>query len=307
MAEPGDPRDLAVRTRGLTKRYGPTLAVDRLDLDVRRGEIYGFLGPNGAGKTTTLRMLLGLVHPTSGEARVLGEGPGSAAGLARIGALVEEPGFYPYLSGRRNLRILARYAGVPEDRVQGALDRVGLAGRADDRFKTYSMGMKQRLGVAAVLLKDPSFLILDEPTNGLDPEGMAEMRHLIRSLGRGERTVMLSSHLLGEVEQVCDRVGVILRGRLVAEGTVAELRGRAGLLVRAEPSELAVRVLEGLPHVRDIRHLDGALHLAADLDRAADINRELVSAGVSVSELRPVERSLEEAFLDLTQDRDETG
>jgi ABC-2 type transport system ATP-binding protein len=219
---------LVVQTRGLTKRYDADaiVAVDDLELRVRRGEVYGFLGPNGAGKTTTLRMLLGLVRPTSGDAVVHGAPPGAPAGLARIGAMVEAPAFYPYLSGRDNLRVLARYAGVPERRVEAVLDQVKLTARAGDRTAKYSLGMKQRLGVAAALLKDPELLILDEPTNGLDPAGMAEMREFIRSLGSGERTVVLSSHLMGEVEQVCDRVGVIRAGSLIAEGTVDELRGR---------------------------------------------------------------------------------
>ena len=197
-----------ISTHALTKRYGDTIvAVDELALRVRRGEVYGFLGPNGAGKTTTLRMLVGLVRPTSGEATVLGAPPGARAGLARIGAMIEQPAFYPYLSGRDNLRVLARHAGVEEPRVRSVLDQVGLSSRATDRSATYSMGMKQRLGVAAALLKDPELLILDEPTNGLDPAGMAEMRDFIRSLADGGRTVLLSSHLMGEIEQVSDRVG----------------------------------------------------------------------------------------------------
>lgn len=167
---PGE--DLLVETRGLTKRYGGRItAVDSLDLAVRRGEVYGFLGPNGAGKTTTLRMLLGLIRPSSGKARVLGEKPGSPEGLSRVGALVESPAFYPYLSGKDNLRVMARYAGVPWWRVDEALMEVELGGRAKDKFRKYSLGMKQRLGVAAALLKDPELLILDEPTNGLDPRG----------------------------------------------------------------------------------------------------------------------------------------
>ncbi|HEX2771815.1 MAG TPA: ATP-binding cassette domain-containing protein, partial [Micromonosporaceae bacterium] len=172
--------DFPVHTEGLTKRYGNLTAVDALDLDVRAGEIYGFLGPNGAGKTTTLRMLLGLVRPTSGSIRVLGEPPGRRAG---VGALIEGPTFYPYLSGRDNLRVLARYSGTDPGRIDVVLDLVDLAGRAGDRYATYSLGMKQRLGMAAALLKDPRLLILDEPTNGLDPAGMADMRAIIRRLG----------------------------------------------------------------------------------------------------------------------------
>ena len=215
----------AIDTSDLTKVYGKHLtAVDRLNLSVRRGEVYGFLGPNGAGKTTTLRMLLGLVRATSGTARVLGEAPGYSENLARVGAMVEEPALYPYLSGRDNLRVIARYVGRPDDGIDAALDAVGLLQRGGDRFNAYSQGMRQRLGVAAALLKDPELLILDEPTNGLDPAGMADMRTLIRTLGSGDRTVLLSSHLLGEVQQVCDRVGVISNGALIAEGQVDELR-----------------------------------------------------------------------------------
>ena len=201
--------ELVIETRELSKRYGErTVAVDQLVLRVRRGEVYGFLGPNGAGKTTTLRMLLGLIRPTSGGAQVLGEQPGAPRGLARLGALVEAPAFYPYLSGRDNLRVLAGHAGVAHARVEEVLAEVGLSARAGDRVAAYSLGMKQRLGVAAALLKDPELLILDEPTNGLDPAGMADMRAFIRSLGERGVTVLLSSHLMGEVEQVSDRVGI---------------------------------------------------------------------------------------------------
>ena len=290
-----------VETRDLTKRYGRQLtAVDRLNLAVRRGEVYGFLGPNGAGKTTTLRMLLGLIEPTSGAARVLGREPGSPASLKGVGALVESPAFYPYLSGYDNLKVVSRYAGVPRRRIREVLQTVELSGRAKDKFKKYSLGMKQRLGVAAALLKDPELLILDEPTNGLDPRGMADMRALVRELGSGERTVLLSSHLLGEVEQICDRVGVIHKGILVAEGTIAELRGEGGLLVRAEPFEEALQIAERLKGVERVRVADGMLRLATDPGRAAEINAKLVSAGLRVSELRPVEQSLEEVFLELT-------
>ena len=179
--------NLVVETHGLGKRYGERIvAVDGLDLSVRRGEVYGFLGPNGAGKTTTLRMLLGLIRPTTGSALVLGAAPGTPEGLGRLGALIESPTFYPYLSGRDNLRVLARYAGVPEARIAPVLEEVDLASRAGDRFRTYSLGMKQRLGIAAVLLKDPELLIFDEPTNGMDPAGMAEMRPFLREPRPGQ-------------------------------------------------------------------------------------------------------------------------
>ena len=299
-------RDLVIETRGLTKRYGDAIvAVDDLALRVRRGEVYGFLGPNGAGKTTTLRMLLGLVRPTSGQAAVLGAAPGSPEGLARIGSLVEAPAFYPYLSGRDNLRVLAGHAGIGEDRVEAVLAEVRLSDRADDRSATYSLGMKQRLGVAAALLKDPELLILDEPTNGLDPAGMAEMRQFMRSLGAGGRTLVLSSHLMGEIEQVCDRVGVIRVGSLVAEGTVEQLRGRAGLRVRAEPLAEAARVVEGIPAVDEVTSVDGVLDIAVDTAQAPAINRALVEAGIAVSALYPQKASLEDVFLELTTNGDE--
>ena len=298
--------DSLLETRNLTKRYGPRIvAVDRVSLTVRRGEVYGFLGPNGAGKTTTLRMLLGLIRPTSGMASVLGRPPGDPGGLARVGALVEAPAFYPYLSGRDNLRVIARYANAPKKRIEAALDLVDLVDRARDKFATYSLGMKQRLGVAATLLKDPELLILDEPTNGLDPAGMADMRDLIRSLGSGERTVLLSSHLLGEVEQICDRVGVISKGRLIAESTVEELRGGAALLVAARPLDRARERVERLLGAGRVQTVDGTLWLDADPATAGRINRELVGANVEVTELRPMERTLEEVFLEMTNQKGE--
>jgi ABC-type multidrug transport system ATPase subunit len=297
-------RDVLVETRDLTKRYGPNIvAVDRVSLTVRRGEVYGFLGPNGAGKTTTMRMLLGLIRPTSGAASVLGRQPGHPESLARVGALVESPAFYPYLSGRDNLRVIARYAGVPKERIDGVLELVDLMDRARDKFATYSLGMKQRLGVAATLLKDPELLILDEPTNGLDPAGMADMRALIRSLGSGERTVLLSSHLLGEVEQICDRVGVISGGSLITESTVEELRGQGALLVAAKPLDRAQKRAEELLGAARVEVLDGTLRLDADPSAAGRINRELVGANVEVTELRRAERTLEEVFLEMTDQK----
>lgn len=290
-----------VSTHRLTKRYGKAItAVDALDLEVLRGEVFGFLGPNGAGKTTTLRMLLGLIRPTSGSAQVVGRRPGEPAGLARIGSLVESPAFYPYLSGRENLKVVADYAGLSHHRIDGALEEVELLGRAKDRFGTYSMGMKQRLAVAAALIKDPELLILDEPTNGLDPQGVVEMRTLIRRLGTGSRTVLLSSHLLNEVEQTCDRVAIIRKGKLIAQGRVDELRGQATLLVKATPTDTAWRSLEQMLGQAAVAGVDGTLRLAVSPDRAADINAALVSKGIRVSELRPAERTLEEVFLSLT-------
>lgn len=294
---------LVIETGQLTKRYGDITAVDHLDLRVRRGEVYGFLGPNGAGKTTTLRMLLGLIRPTSGSASVLGERPGTAESLIQVGSMIETPAFYPHLSGLDNLMVLARYTGTPVDRIPRVLADVDLAARASDAFHTYSLGMKQRLGVAAALLKDPALLILDEPTNGLDPAGMAEMRALIRTLGTGERTVLLSSHLMPEVEQICDRVGVIAKGSLVAEGTVDELRGNNRLLIRADPLVDARRIAAGIDGVESVDATDGVLRITVgkggDVD-AAYLNARLVSRGIAVQELRWDRTSLESVFLDLT-------
>ncbi len=299
---PDGDADLVVETRGLRKQYGAITAVNGVDLHVRRGEVFGFLGPNGSGKTTTLRMLLGLVKPTDGSVTVLGEQPGAAVGLAKIGAMVETPAFYPFLSGRDNLKVLAGHAGVSEERIGPVLETVELAERAGDRFGTYSLGMKQRLGVAAALLKDPELFILDEPTNGLDPAGMAEMRSLIRKLGQGSRTVLLSSHMMGEVEQVCDRVGVIQSGRIIAEGTVDELRGRDRLRIVAEPLEAARRIVAELPGIERVIAVNGGLLVQGDTKAAAAINRALVEAEIAVSEVRVERASLEEAFLHLTKE-----
>jgi ABC-2 type transport system ATP-binding protein len=286
-----------VEARRLTKRYGSLTAVDNLDLRVHAGEVYGFLGPNGAGKTTTLRMLLGLIRPSSGEVRLFGEPPGRLDG---VGALIEGPAFYPYLSGRDNLRVLARHAGVPPARIAAVLHQVDLTDRAADRYATYSLGMKQRLGVAAALLKDPRLVVLDEPTNGLDPAGMADMRLLIRRLGAAGCTVLLSSHLMTEVQELCDRVGVISHGRLVAESTVTELRGEPGLRLVATPLAEAAAQARSLLGPDAVHISDNGLRLTIPPSRAAEVNTALVSAGIAVSEIRTEERSLEDAFLALT-------
>jgi ABC-2 type transport system ATP-binding protein len=291
--------DALVEVSGLTKRYGDTLAVDGVDLTVLPGEVYGFLGPNGAGKTTTLRILTGLIAPTSGQVRVLGGAPGQADVLGRTGSMIESPAFYPYLSGLDNLRLLAEYAEVPRRKIDEVLELVDLSDRARDRFSTYSLGMKQRLGVAAALLKDPELVILDEPTNGLDPAGMRDMRRLIRELGSGGRTVLLSSHLLGEVQQICDRVGIINSGRMVAEHNVEELRGEQELLVRASPRDQAQTLLAGFGPVHQY---DDTLRVQVAPERAAEVNRVLVEAGVAVSELRSTERALEDIFFELTSE-----
>src|SRR4051812_19119371 len=332
--------DTIVCTDRLSKRYGDRLAVDSVSLTVRRGEVYGFLGPNGAGKTTTLRMVLGLVRPSGGTATVLGEPPGTPAAVARVGALVEGPGFYPYLSGRDNLRVMARYQGGDDRDVDAVLDRVDLGARGRDRYSRYSLGMKQRLGVAAALLGDPDLLVLDEPTNGLDPAGMADMRALLVDVAAGGQTVVLSSHLLTEGQEVCDRVGGIAGGRLLTEGTGAELRGGTAVQLRARPLgrgvsggrrgsgggaggmggggtavqlrarpldralSVAMRVSgdDAVEIVRGGPHeeWDEALRLHAGPELVPQLTRELVAEGVDVLEVRNVERSLEEVFLAMT-------
>lgn len=293
--------EIVIEASGLTKRYGDITAVDGLDLRARRGEVFGFLGANGAGKTTTLRMLVGLIKPTEGSATVLGHAPGAEASLARIGSMIETPALYPHLSGRENLRVLASYGGVPGERIDAALAQMRLADRAGDPFRTYSLGMKQRLGVAAALMKDPDLLILDEPTNGLDPAGIAEMRALIRKLGAEGRTVLVSSHLMTEIEQVCDRAAIIANGRLVAEGTIDELRGEDALVIEADPLEEARQLVSGFEGVREIRAENGKLRVfgRGGLEPAR-INARLVRDGIEVRELRSERASLESAFLSLT-------
>lgn len=302
--------DIIVATHGLTKRYGDRIAVNDVNLTVGRGEVYGFLGPNGAGKTTSLRMILGLIAPTAGSVDVLGHSPGDPAALRRLGALVEGPGFFPYLSGRRNLQVLAAYRDVDDAAVDAVLARVDLADRAADRFASYSLGMKQRLGVAAALLGDPELLILDEPTNGLDPSGMADMRALIVDLARDGRTVVLSSHLLAEVQEICDRVGVIADGRLLTESTVADLRGRSSLLVHAEPLDVVLATAMAMAGDDDVHVIStgdadptGAppqVQIDADVGIAPDLTRALVRAGVDVHQIRTTERNLEDVFFELT-------
>ena len=293
-----------METHGLTKRYGDRLAVDAVDMRVRRGEVYGFLGPNGAGKTTTLRMMLGLIRPTAGTATVLGRPAGRPDVTARVGALVEGPGFYPYLSGLDNLRVMARYRGLPESAAIGALARVDLADRGDDRFKSYSLGMKQRLGVASALMGEPELIVLDEPTNGLDPAGMADMRSLIVDLARGGQTVLLSSHLLDEVQEICDRVGVINKGRLLRESTVADLRGGASLVVRGHPVEDTLAVAMEIAG-EDAVQLDGHdVLLDVTPERAPDLTRALVARGVDVHQIGSAERTLESVFFEMTTDKE---
>ncbi len=301
-----DGNGLVIETKGLTKRYGSRAAVDGLDLEVARGEIFGFLGPNGAGKTTTIRMLLGLLEPDAGEVRILGRQLRRARGevLPLIGALVEMPAFHPYLSGRDNLRALCRVLGLEDGAADSVLDLVGLGADGRRRYSTYSLGMKQRLGVAAALLGDPRLLILDEPANGLDPIGIIEMRDLLRRLARSGITVFLSSHILGEVSLLCDRVAIIREGRLVLVERVDDLLRRETVFVLDTPDpEAAERVLAGLSYVKRIwREEDRRVMVEAPGVSGNGIVRPLVQASVAVDGLRRREASLEEIFLTTVQE-----
>jgi len=292
----------AIRTRGLTKRYGALTAVDSVDLDVREGDRYGFLGPNGSGKTTTVRMLLGLVFATSGGIEVLGQPVPRRAGavLAQVGALVEGPAAYGHLSGRTNLALhdAAGPGGgrrTRHRRIEAALEQVGLAGVGRKPVKAYSLGMRQRLGLAAALLRTPRLLVLDEPTNGLDPQGIREVRELMLELNRAGTTVFLSSHLLAEVEALCTRVGVVDRGRLVLQDDLSMLQAPTGrVAVRTPDAGAALALLDGRVSSRD-----GDRLLVRGTDAAA-LNAELVRAGVRVAELGPERRTLEDIVLDVT-------
>ncbi len=301
--------DLAVETRGLRKEYlgrrgRHRVAVRDLDLQVPFGGVHGFLGPNGSGKTTTIRMLLGLARPSGGEVRVLGETvPGGLpAVIGRVGAVVEQPRFLPGFSGERNLQLLARAGGLPPSRVAETVERVGLTGRERDRYKTYSLGMKQRLAIAATLLKQPDLLILDEPTNGLDPAGIRDIRGMVRDLGRSGVTVLLSSHLLAEVQQVCDSVSIIGEGRLLSSGRVDELvgreRGHALRVVVADPGAAAPHLLAAGWRVE---RTGDALRVVGAPD-PADVTRVLAERGVWVRGLAPEQADLESVFLRLTGD-----
>jgi len=292
-----------VRTAGLTKRYGRLVVVDGIELDVHEGDLFGFLGPNGSGKTTTIRCLLGLVRASGGSTRLLGAGPSDLRKvLPRVGSMVESPQFFPNFSGRRNLTLLARLDGIDAARVDEVLDLVGLSGRAGHAVRTYSLGMKQRLGIGAALLKRSEMLILDEPANGLDPAGIKETRELLRRLGDEGRTVVLSSHLLAEVQHVCDRVAILDRGRCIAAGSVAEVLdlGRArGLYLRVD-HPVAARAALAAVGISSRAEADGALVVDHPPDAGAEVTRALAGAGLYPSELRSRDADLETVFLDLT-------
>ena len=301
-----DSPTMAVLTTGLTKVFGDRTVVDGLDLTIPSGSVCGFVGPNGAGKTTTIRMLLGLIRPTSGEGRILsGDLHHPPSYLARVGALIESPAFYPPLSGSDNLLVLTRLGQLPTSTIHGVLERVGLADRAGDRFSRYSLGMKQRLGIAAALLANPSLLILDEPTNGLDPAGIVEMRSLIRSLADEGMTLFVSSHLLSEIEHICDHVVMIRGGRSVFQGSVAELRGlRTGeLVLRPEdPAQLGLlaQMISDRGSDAVIEEATCSVIVAGGGAIAGELNRVAVESGVTITHLAERERSLEEAYFALT-------
>jgi ABC-2 type transport system ATP-binding protein len=291
-------------TRGLSKTYGTRPAVRDLDLEVRRGEVFGFLGPNGAGKTTTIRMALGLVRPTSGHVEVLGRDVRrhGAEVLPRVGAVVETPALYPFLSARDNLRAFAHLTGgVPRARLDEVLELVGLAGRQRDRVRSFSTGMRGRLAVAIALLNDPELLVLDEPANGLDPAGIVEMRDLLRGLAAAGKTVFISSHVLAEVEQTCDRVAIIDLGRLVRLAPVADLvAGHGEFVVGVDDPAPALALLRGQPWAGTARVEDGALVTASPTGHGRDLVRFLAEAGIWADTIDERQASLEEIFLSLT-------
>jgi len=284
------------------------LAVDGLDLGIPAGSITGFVGPNGAGKTTTIRMLLGLIRPTQGTGTVLGHPLGHArAYLPRVGALIEGPTFYPPLSGRENLMVLARLGGIPARRADAALERVGLGSRGMDQFRTYSLGMRQRLGIAAALLPEPELLVLDEPTNGLDPHGIAEIRAMLRSFADEGMTVFVSSHLLAEIQQICEHLVVIETGRLIFQGGVAELLAARApeLVVRTENPQDARRLLALVKATGRSARLAGdegstSLEISADCNFAAELNRLAMNDGITLVHLTERRSTLEEAFFEIT-------
>jgi ABC-2 type transport system ATP-binding protein len=296
----------AVEARGLVKRYGHVTAVDHVDLTVRAGDVYGYLGPNGAGKTTSLRMLLGLIRPDEGSARLFGRDPmaDGARALDGVAGFVEEPRFYPYMTGRRNLELVAALdGGEAPARIDDALETVDLTARQHDKLNGYSHGMRQRLGIAGALLRDPRLLLLDEPTTGLDPAGMRDMRALVHRLAGEGMTVLLSSHLMSEVEELCDRVAIISRGRVIHEGDLGELiattAGRYEL--RTTDDLRAAAIAQRAEGIRDIVAGERGLTFSGDERAVAALSLELAQAGVGLHALVPRTATLEELFFRLTE------
>jgi ABC-2 type transport system ATP-binding protein len=304
--------DVPVAARGLVKRYGHITAVDHVDLDVEPGDVYGFLGPNGAGKTTTLRMLLGLIRPTEGRVELFGRDPlaEGARALDGVAGFVEAPRFSPYLSGRKNLELLAAYDGAgARERIGDVLELVELTERAGDKVGGYSHGMRQRLGIAAALLRSPRLLLLDEPTTGLDPAGMRDMREMVRRLAGEGMTIMLSSHLLGEVEELCNRVAIVRSGRIVYEGVLAELKRSAGggYGLRTTEMERTGEIARAQDGIHDVRERAGELVFTADEQAVARLSVALGEAGIGIVALVPETVSLESLFFRLTEGRDGAG
>jgi ABC-2 type transport system ATP-binding protein len=299
-----------VEVRGLVKRYGDLTAVAGVDLTVEPGDVYGYLGPNGAGKTTSLRMMLGLIRPTAGHVRLFGRDPQvSVRALEGVAGFVEAPRFYPYLSGLENLRMMAAFdGGDSRERIASALDVVDLADRAKDRVGGYSHGMRQRLGIAAALLRDPRLMLLDEPTTGLDPGGMRDMRQLVRRLATEGITVVLSSHLLSEVEELCNRVAIVRKGSMVYEGHLDELRRTAGAGYRLRTTDNAVaeRVCRAQPGVAKVRADGAEIRFSAEEPVVAELSVALVESGAAILTLAPEHATLEELFFRLTEG-DENG
>jgi len=296
-----------VQARGLVKLYGHTVAVDHVDLNVSAGQVYGYLGPNGAGKTTSLRMLLGLIRPTAGSVRLFGRDPmiDGARALDGVAGFVEEPRFYPYLTGRKNLELLAAFdGGGARSRIDELLELVELSDRDRDRVGGYSHGMRQRLGIAAALLRAPRLLLLDEPTTGLDPAGMRDMRALVRRLARQGITIMLSSHLLAEVEDLCDHVAILRAGKVVFEGALEELRRSAAssYTLRTTDNDAAAAVCRAEPGIADVHADDGQVRFAADSAAVAPLSIALGQSGIGITALVPLHASLEELFFRLTED-----
>jgi ABC-2 type transport system ATP-binding protein len=298
--------ELVVRTEHLTKRFGKLVAVNDLSLEVRKGDIFGFLGPNGAGKSTTVGMMLGLITPTSGKVEIFGQNTKTDLPriLQRIGAMTENMGFYPYLTGEDNLNYVARITGgISNSRIGKVLELVELSGREKDKYHTYSLGMKQRLAIACALLNDPEFIILDEPTNGLDPAGMKEIRELIIKLGQEGKTIFLNSHMLHEVEHVCERVAIIQHGKMITQGLVKDLMRKGDLLqLKITDIEKAMAVLQNIEWISSITREDDELLIDVNVEKYAEISSVLARENIFVTEMRAKDNTLEDFFLAITEE-----